>query len=90
MQNYPPRPVPATGPLRLAWVQPARGQVTLRIHDVAGRIVRTVAAGSLPAGEHEVIWDAKDGAGLHVASGVYFARFEYEDRVLVRKLVVLR
>jgi hypothetical protein len=44
----------------------------IRIHDVAGRIVRTVLDGDLPAGSHAVAWDGRDQDGLRVASGVYY------------------
>ena len=29
-----------------------------------------------PAGAHETAWDGRDGRGIPVAAGVYFARIE--------------
>ena len=64
--------------------------VTLRIHDVAGRIVRTLARRqSLGAGRHVWTWDARDDTGARVAPGLYLARFEAGGRVLTRQVVVL-
>lgn len=55
----------------------AAGQhVNLSIYDAAGRRVRTLLDG-LPRGgeiEHAVSWDGRDGAGLRVPAGLYFAR----------------
>lgn len=78
-----PDPVAA---IALASANPSRGGAVLRcrldgtaiarltIHDVAGRVVRTLDPGPLPAGTHDVRWDGRDEAGARVAPGVYLAR----------------
>lgn len=67
------------------------GPVSLEIHDLAGRLVRRLVAGSLPAGAHEITWDGTDEAGRGVASGQYVARLGAGDRTAVtRKLTLLR
>jgi hypothetical protein len=48
----------------------------LALYDVAGRHVRTLVDGDLPAGRHGEIWDAADERGGRVAPGVYFARLD--------------
>lgn len=48
--------------------------MTLAVHDAAGRMVRMLASGWLPAGAHQTIWDLRDQAGLQVPSGIYFVR----------------
>jgi hypothetical protein len=55
---------------------PADGGARLAIYDLAGRLVRTLVAGSLAAGEHEAVWDGCDDAGRAQASGSYLARLE--------------
>ncbi|MBK7769593.1 MAG: hypothetical protein IPI48_03395 [bacterium] len=48
------------------------GSVDLRVFDVRGRLVRTLAAGAIYVqGRHEVVWDGRDERGQAVASGVY-------------------
>jgi hypothetical protein len=50
----------------------AGGAVDLRVLDVRGRLVRTLAAGAVYAqGRHTLLWDGRDDAGAAVASGVY-------------------
>ncbi len=83
-----PAPNPLVGRSRLAFELLRASTVELVVHDVAGRIVRTLASGTYPAGRHEVFWDASDANGSAVAPGVYFVRFaagafQAHERVLV-------
>jgi hypothetical protein len=50
--------------------------VRLTVHDLAGRVVRTLVAGPRPAGPHRAAWDGRDRTGRPVAAGVYLARLE--------------
>ena len=43
-----------------------------------------------PAGEHVLNWNLRDEAGRPVGAGLYFARYEVEERALVRRIVALR
>ena len=80
-----PSPNPASTDFTLRFRLPRAGDVRLTLVDVAGRQVREVLAASRPAGEHAVVASAR---GL--ASGVYFARLEYDGRVVSRRVAVLR
>ena len=61
------------------------GPVDLTVFDARGRQVDTLVGGSMPAGRHELVWDARDRA-----SGVYFAVLRADDVVARTKLVLLR
>ena len=50
------------------------GPVEVALFDVAGRLVRTLADRTFPAGEHSLTWDGRNSDGLPAARGVYFAR----------------
>ena len=52
--------------------------------------MRTLVAGPVIAGYHEVRWDGRDEQGLFVASGVYLYRLEVDSVELTRKLLFLR
>ena len=90
----PPRPNPARGPTRLSFTLPAAtaegGPVRLIIYATDGRLVRTLLDGRVPAGPHDVAWDALGDDGRPAPSGVYFCRLEWMGRTLERKLAVLR
>jgi hypothetical protein len=49
-------------------------RVRVRIHDVTGRLVRTLADRVFPPGEHSLTWDGSDDDGRRVARGVYFVK----------------
>lgn len=60
-------PNPARGRAVFRWSIPGVEPATLRVLDVRGRIVRTLAS----RGE-EMAWDGRDDAGRAVAGGAYF------------------
>jgi len=70
------------------------GRVTVRVYDLAGRVVRTLVDGDVEPGEHKVVWDGTTDAGLRAASGVYFLKMEtagHSDTFrATRKLVLLK
>lgn len=66
------------------------GEAVVAVYDTAGRRVRTLVRGALPAGVARVVWDGADDAGAQVASGVYFVRLEAGASVATDKLVLLK
>ncbi|MFN0151002.1 MAG: kelch repeat-containing protein [bacterium] len=74
-----PRPSPFSLLTTVRFALPSRSPVRLDVFDVAGRRVRTLAAGALPSGAHEATWMGDSDAGSPVAAGVYFLRIETPD-----------
>jgi hypothetical protein len=85
-----PAPNPASGSCTMRLALPREARVALAVFDQQGRRVRTLLAGTLPAGEHPVTWDGRDDRGRGVASGIYFVRGEAEGRTLNRRIVAIR
>jgi subtilase family serine protease len=84
-----PNPFTARTTVRFGLAQAA--PVTLDIHDVAGRRVRSLAAGTpYPAGTHALEWDARDDDGRAVGAGVYFCRLRAGTYGAVRRMILLR
>jgi hypothetical protein len=79
--NYPNPFNPATV-IRFFVKEPCR--VSLKVYDIRGREIRTVADAKYPAGEHAVRFDA---SGL--APGVYLYRIRMGDFSAVRKMAVV-
>jgi hypothetical protein len=79
---------PRTG---IAFELPRPAVVSLRIHDLAGRLVRTLAAGeSLPAGRHERAWDGRDARGHGLSSGVYLIELRAGGATVSRRMTLVR
>ena len=58
-------------------ITPQAGPVSLSIHDVGGRLVRTLVDGLSDPGRHSRLWDGRDALGTPVAAGLYFVRMSW-------------
>ena len=82
-QNYPNPFNPAT---TIEFTIPNDGRTTLRVYDILGREVETLLDKSLQAGEyHQTVFNAS-----RLASGVYFAVLRFNDKQLVKKMLLLK
>ena len=63
-------------------------RVDLRLYDVSGRMVKTLAAGSFGAGPHRMTWDGTDNSGARVQPGVFFYRLVTEEGTLTRSVTL--
>jgi len=86
-QNY-PNPFNPVTTLRFGVAE--RGRVQLRVYDVMGRLVRVILDEVLEPGQHSVMWDGRNTAGMEVASGMYVASFSSSGVLQQRKLLLLR
>jgi hypothetical protein len=73
-------------PYKLA--EPA--DVTIKIHDLKGQLVRTLKLGQKDAGKYTAHWDGKNDDGKKVASGIYFYSIKAGDFTDTGKLVVVK
>jgi hypothetical protein len=85
-----PRPNPFTRTTEIAYDLPKDCQVSLRVYDATGRLVKTLVSGVELAGYRSVTWNGTDAQGRRVASGVYFYHFVTEEFSGIRKLVLTR
>ena len=83
-------PNPFTHQTTLRFSLSKSGPVTVRIHDVNGRLVRELVRAWLPAGQHSALWDGRAGSGATLVSGIYFASLQTSDGRAVRKLILAR
>lgn len=83
-------PAPAEG-IAVRFQTPVAGErVGLHLYDVTGRLVRSLLDEPLDAGTHLLLWDARDGSGAPVGSGVYFMRLRAGSRSQQRRVVFIR
>ena len=83
-------PNPTAGPVTVALDLPRATHGAIAIYDAAGRLVRRLSEGALPAGRREIRWDGRDGSGTDLAAGVYWVRLDAGTLRETRKLVILR
>ena len=63
--------------------------MSLRVYDAQGRLVRILADGRQPAGNHRALWDSGQERGGRAPRGIYFARFESGAIQQTKKIVLL-
>jgi len=78
-------PNPFNPSTEISFSLPRSEHATLRIFDVMGRRVSTLADGVLSAGDHRVSFD-----GAALPSGVYFARLQAGESVQTRKMMLVK
>ena len=92
LPNYPNPFNPETWiPYQLA----ESADVSVKIYDVGGRLVRTISVGFKPVGycltrERAAYWDGRNETGESVSSGVYFLQFIAGDFSATRQIVILK
>ncbi len=69
---------------------PSSGPISLRVYDVAGRLVRTLIEGGFAGLEGHVVWSGESTAGPSVRSGVYFFALEAAGERAVTRVILLR
>ena len=86
-QNYPNPFNPST---TISFALPEASNVSLKIFNNTGQLVRELVSQEYAAGWHNIKWDAKDDSGKKVASGVYLYRISANSFTSQRKLVLMK
>ena len=81
---------PAAGDTRVALALPRDGDARVDVHDITGRLVRTVFEGRLAAGQREFVWDGRDAADATVPAGLYFIGARVDGRVYAVRVTRVR
>jgi hypothetical protein len=63
-------------------------KVSLRVYDLRGRLIRTLAEGNLSEGQHLYNWDGRDNTGRLVSGGIYLARLSAGRNVRTWKMTL--
>jgi len=86
----PNAPNPFVHSTAIRYALPAGGHVRLRVYDLEGRHVRTLADVSQAAGAHLAHWDGRNDRGHEATSGLYLFRLEFGDQVKMRRALLIR
>jgi hypothetical protein len=84
------QPNPFNPRTTLAYEVARPGPVELTVHDIRGRLVRTLVAAHREPGDYEASWDGTDVTGRRVPSGLYFAVFRAGDQIATRKMTLVK
>lgn len=84
-------PNPFQNSTRVLFNTPRDGSAcTVRIFDMAGRLVRTLFEDAVYSGLHQVLWDGKDENGKQASAGVYLVRLDSGSQTHTDKVMFVR
>jgi hypothetical protein len=86
-QNYPNPFNPST---RISYKLSTGNHVSLTIHDLLGRKIKTLVSGFQSAGHYSVEWNGKDELGNTVPSGVYLYSLHSGGYVISKKMMLMK
>jgi hypothetical protein len=86
-QNY---PNPFNASTQIHFDVREAGNVSLRVFNVSGQLVSTLAEGYYEAGSYTVIWNGRGDSGRDAPTGVYFYRMVIGQYDVTRKMILLK
>ena len=89
MQNY-PNPFNPTTVIRFKLFNKTPERVVLKIYNVLGQEVVTLADSPKSAGTYSVSWDGKNNVGSPVSGGVYVYRLTVGSKTQIKKMTLLK
>ena len=64
--------------------------VSIKIYDMTGKLVRNLINTSMTIGANTVTWDGKDDLGVSVSGGVYLYNLQTGDYNQTKKMVLMK
>ncbi|MCO6487335.1 MAG: multicopper oxidase domain-containing protein [Phaeodactylibacter sp.] len=83
-------PNPSAGNTTIPFYLPKDDNILLNILDMDGKVVKQLAFGQYPAGNHTIEWDGTNAAGTPVPGGVYIYQLHTSDNVLGQQTIIQR
>ncbi len=83
-----PNPFNPKTTIRFELAEP--GFTKLGVFDAQGRMVRSLLAARMPAGQHGVTWNGLDALGRPAASGAYFIRLKGDGIDRTQQVILLK
>ncbi len=85
-----PAPNPTRSTTTVAYRLAASQPVRVLVHDVRGRLVRTLVDGPVAAGDHSLQWDGRRADGMRAPAGVYFLTLQAAQASRTQRVVLTR
>jgi hypothetical protein len=87
LQNYPNPGNPST---MIQFKLPQSSRVVLKVINLLGQEVKTLVNEQKEAGSYSVMWDGRDNRGCTAPSGIYLYMLRTDDKVLTKKLTLMK
>jgi hypothetical protein len=87
---YAPQPNPSRAHAAIRYSLAGETRAQVQVHDLTGRLVRTLVDAMQKPGRYALRWDGRDNAGRPLSNGIYFCRMNADDYRATEKLVLQR
>jgi FlgD Ig-like domain len=85
------RPNPFNSTVQIEMTLPESGHLTMRVFNVIGQEIATIANSGMTAGTHTLSWDSLNDSGASVPSGIYFVHATVPGSLTeIQKVVLIR
>ena len=65
------------------------GNISLKIYDVVGRLIKTLGDEKMQQGDHQIEWNTKDEEGNAISAGIYILQLDTGNRSETKKVSVI-
>lgn len=83
-------PNPIKGFTNIQYFLERGASVSLKVYNIQGQEVTTLASGEQFYGMHTIPWDVKSKDREKLSQGIYFLRLDTREKSLIKKLTILR
>jgi len=83
-------PNPFNPETNISYVLSNETNVKIDIHDLKGRMIKTLSSEYLQAGSYSTVWDGTDNTNTSVSSGIYLYRLQTDSGIDIKKCILLK
>lgn len=83
-------PNPFSGKTSIIYEIPEKSFVSLKIYNIAGQVIKTIADGEKEAGRYMSVWDGCNEYGAKAPAGIYFYNLESSRNKITKKMILIR
>lgn len=64
------------------------GPVSLKIYDLAGKLVRTLVEEKKAPGIYRIVWDYRTDGEKHLPAGIYLLRLKMNSTITTKAIII--
>ncbi len=87
---YAPVPTPCKTSCLISFNLAHEADLSLRIFDINGRVVRTLVNNQISSGEHLIDWDCRDNWNNPLPAGIFYLQLQHSGKKEERRLVLIQ
>jgi hypothetical protein len=87
VRNY---PNPFNPSATISYVMPRSGEISIKLYNARGVLVKVLLQDAVAAGSGSVVWDGTDSRGMKVASGLYFCETKALGQTQVNRMTLVK